>query len=193
MDPGRQVSRFLFFCLTCFPGATLFGQSPTLIFPQLADGGGYVFEILLTNPTLGEESGVVYFWDTSGSPMEIQLAGTGTTSVAYAIPSGGSKKITSDGAGELKVGVPAERGSLLGPLISSYRVRLFKGVSQIVVLEQPWREPIAFIRWAPGRPLLVLYNLNSPFPVHPIFSFLRVKRTHARGFQKTSMLPKRGL
>jgi len=157
MDPGRQVSRFLFFCLTCFPGATLFGQSPTLIFPQLADGGGYVFEILLTNPTLGEESGVVYFWDTSGSPMEIQLAGTGTTSVAYAIPSGGSKKITSDGAGDLKVGYATvvsdqEITGIVGSIIY-----LAGGNEVSVPNSAPSRENHVFIEYGGG--------VNSGFAV----------------------------
>lgn len=59
---------FLFHLLPAFSG-----EQPTLIFPQIVKGGGFVMEIILTNPTVQEESGTIFFKDDEGQAWWVKL------------------------------------------------------------------------------------------------------------------------
>ncbi len=58
------------FLMTTFPVADVTRPAPSpILFPQIADGGGYRLEFILISPT-GEASSTLSFFDESGAPME---------------------------------------------------------------------------------------------------------------------------
>ena len=58
--------------LTTFPTADLTRPAPSpVIFPQIADGGGYSTQIILINSTSGASSAAVSFFGESGSPLPV--------------------------------------------------------------------------------------------------------------------------
>ncbi|MDA2935285.1 hypothetical protein MYX82_13230, partial [Acidobacteria bacterium AH-259-D05] len=74
-------------------------QSPTLIFPQIADGGGFRLEIILTNPTAEVETGSISFKASTGDPLPLVMSGSEAASISYSIPPGGVFKVQTDGVG----------------------------------------------------------------------------------------------
>ncbi len=59
------------FLMTTFPVADVTRPAPSpIVFPQIADGGGYRSEFILISPT-GEASSTLSFFDESGNPMEL--------------------------------------------------------------------------------------------------------------------------
>ncbi len=59
------------FLMTTFPVADVTRPAPSpIVFPQIADGGGYRSEFILISPT-GEASSTLSFFDESGAPMEL--------------------------------------------------------------------------------------------------------------------------
>jgi len=103
-SPRRPLATYwaLFFLFL----STATGQSgrPTLIFPQIADGGGIRSELLLTNPGSQEDSGTIEFKDGDGQAMELVIDGTPQASVDYTIRPAGSFELRTDGSGIVKAG-----------------------------------------------------------------------------------------
>jgi hypothetical protein len=79
-------------------------QEPTLIFPQIADGGGITFELTITNPGTRENTGVILLKGGNGQPLPIFIGGVVRASLEYTVPAGGTFKIRSDGLGGVKAG-----------------------------------------------------------------------------------------
>ncbi|GAF86153.1 unnamed protein product, partial [marine sediment metagenome] len=74
------------------------------IFPQIADGGGFVSEIFLTNSGAFEDRGRILIRDGEGNPLTLLIGGVSRNSIAYTLPPGGALKIETDGAGNTKTG-----------------------------------------------------------------------------------------
>jgi len=82
-------------------------KDTTLVFPQIADGGGIETEILLMNPSASSSSsGKVYLYDDQGAPMAVDFApASGPQAVFdYSIPASGMMKLVSRNAGATRVG-----------------------------------------------------------------------------------------
>jgi hypothetical protein len=77
------------------PGAAGRG---TVVVPHFADGGGWITQILLVNPTDGALSGSVQFTDQNGAKTNVTVAGSTSSSFKYAVPAGSSQKLVTAGA-----------------------------------------------------------------------------------------------
>jgi len=72
-------------------------DSPVL-FPQMADGGGYVTALDLLNTSSKVEKGILDFFDDSGSPLPVRQDGsTAGTAHKYSIPPDGIFHFQTDG------------------------------------------------------------------------------------------------
>ncbi len=87
-----------------FFGGLAAGQGPTLIFPQIADGGTIRLEIVLTNPAGQEDKGTIFFKGENGQALPLVINGASVDSVAYSIDPGGVFKIETDGVGNAQAG-----------------------------------------------------------------------------------------
>ena len=59
------------FLMTTFPVADVTRPAPSpIVFPQIADGDGYITEFILISPT-GASSSVLSLFDNSGNPLEL--------------------------------------------------------------------------------------------------------------------------
>lgn len=76
-------------------------DQPTLIFAQLADGAGYVSEIILTNPGSKVDTGRIFFKDRSGLEMFLSIGGVVRSSLNYSVAAGGVFRVKTDGVGTL--------------------------------------------------------------------------------------------
>ena len=94
---------FAVLCLAFLSGSTLL-SAQTLIFPQVADGGGIRSEIILTNPANLEDSGTIAFKDGNGAVLSLIFDGTPHSSIGYSIPAGGVLKLETDGTGNTQTG-----------------------------------------------------------------------------------------
>ncbi|RPJ55331.1 MAG: hypothetical protein EHM23_26555 [Acidobacteria bacterium] len=99
-------------------------QAFTLIFPQIADGGGIRSELLLTNPTSQTDTGSILFTGTDGLPLTISIGGKPGSILPYALPPGGVLQVRTDGTGTPRSGyaiVSSSRGAtqLTGSLVYS--------------------------------------------------------------------------
>jgi hypothetical protein len=75
-----------------------FSEIPAnFIFPQFADGGGYVSNFLLTNSTNTATTATLSFFDNTGKPLGINIEGTMAPTHQVAVPSRGSAKVTTSG------------------------------------------------------------------------------------------------
>ena len=80
------------FMITTLPVSTV--TAPTtqrLVFPQLADGGGWTTQFALVNPTEDAISGTIEFFGQgtlpgAAGPLELTINGQTTTSLSYTIP-----------------------------------------------------------------------------------------------------------
>jgi hypothetical protein len=97
------------------------GGTGTVVLPHFADGGGWITQILLVNPTDSAMSGSIQFTNDSGAPVTV---GSTTT---YAVPRRSSQKIATPGtagsttAGAIRI-VPAGGGPVPTALVVfSYR------------------------------------------------------------------------
>jgi hypothetical protein len=73
--------------------------SGTVVVPHFADGGGWITQILLVNPTDGALAGTVQFTDQNGAKTNVTIAGTTGNSFTYAVPGGSSQKLVTAGTG----------------------------------------------------------------------------------------------
>ncbi len=94
---------FVFLCLTPLSGSTSL-SAQTLIFPQIADGGGIRSEIILTNPATIEDIGTIAFRDANGDVLALIFDGVPQSSLSYSIPAGGVLKLETDGSGSPQTG-----------------------------------------------------------------------------------------
>ncbi|MBI4472190.1 MAG: hypothetical protein HY646_05945 [Acidobacteria bacterium] len=95
--PFFTIVRFLFLC--CFLEETGFGEA-RLIFPQIADGGGYRTVLLLTNRTASATAATISFTSSTGNPLTVTLDdGRAGTSFQVALPAGGAVKVQTAGVG----------------------------------------------------------------------------------------------
>jgi hypothetical protein len=59
------------FLMTTFPIANANAPAPSpIVFPQVADGGGYVTQFIFISPTAAS-SATLSFWDETGAPLAI--------------------------------------------------------------------------------------------------------------------------
>ncbi|HUG43538.1 MAG TPA: hypothetical protein VMN76_04765 [Acidobacteriota bacterium] len=99
----------LILMLTAFLGGLLasaaVASAQNLTFPYLANGDGVRFELTLTNPTPGVESGRVEFWSDQGAPMNVAFQGFNADGpIPFELSPGGALKLESRGVGPLAVG-----------------------------------------------------------------------------------------
>ena len=99
----------------------------TVVVPHFADGGGWITQIFLVNPTAGPISGNVQFTDANGAAVNVTISGRTSTSFPYSIPGGTSQKLATSGAGATTASgsvrvVPANGGTAPTALVVfSYR------------------------------------------------------------------------
>ena len=99
------------FLITTLPVSTL-GTSAgqRLIFPQLADGGGWTTRFVLVNPTEDEISGAIEFFghgtaSTAADALELTINGETRSSLTYSIkPRSSWSIVTTGGSGLTRVG-----------------------------------------------------------------------------------------
>ena len=78
------------------PGAA---GSGTVVVPHFADGGGWITQILLVNPTDKALTGNVQFTDENGAKTNVTIAGSTSNSFSYEIAGGSSQKLVTAGGG----------------------------------------------------------------------------------------------
>jgi hypothetical protein len=99
------------FLMTTLPVSTL-GPSAgeRLVFPQLADGGGWTTRFVLVNPTEDVIRGVIEFFGqgtatTAADPLELNINGETRSTLTYTIaPQSSWSMVTSGGSGFTRVG-----------------------------------------------------------------------------------------
>ncbi|HYR83037.1 MAG TPA: choice-of-anchor V domain-containing protein [Terriglobia bacterium] len=94
----------------------------TQIIPHFADGGGWITQILLVNPTDTPMDGLLQFYDDSGSPVTVTIANQLNSSFSYSVPRRSSQKFATSNPPLLQVGgsvrvMPAGDGPVPIPLI----------------------------------------------------------------------------
>jgi hypothetical protein len=106
------------------PGAAASG---TVVVPHFADGGGWITQILLVNPTDGVLTGSVQFTDQNGAKTNVTIAGSTGNTFRYAVPKGSSQKLATTGAGAMTASgsvqvIPDGGGTVpLALVVFSYR------------------------------------------------------------------------
>ncbi len=68
------------------------------VFPQFADGGGYVSDFLLTNPTDTATHATLSFFSDSGEPLSIAVDGVNSATKEVFVPARGSTKVSTSGS-----------------------------------------------------------------------------------------------
>ncbi len=79
-------------------------QGTALVVPQVVDGAGITFELILTNPGEQMNNGVVAFTDTDGKPLGVTVKGQPVSSWNYSLLPGGVARLQTDGLGPVKIG-----------------------------------------------------------------------------------------
>ena len=93
------------FLITTLPVSPLAATNETMVvFPHFADGGGWVTQVILINPTDKTISGMVHFFDqgsatVAASPVTVTVAGQSNTAFSYAIPARSSRRLRTSGLG----------------------------------------------------------------------------------------------
>ena len=77
---------------------TTTASTGTVVVPHFADGGGWITQIFLVNPTDTAMSGTVQFTDPNGAPSNVTISGRTASSFTYSIPGGSSQKLATTGA-----------------------------------------------------------------------------------------------
>jgi hypothetical protein len=72
-------------------------DSSSIIFPQIADGGGYKTSLLLTNSSATDTMATVRFYSSAGAPLVVTISGAASSSFQVPIPARGSAKLTTSG------------------------------------------------------------------------------------------------
>jgi len=97
----------------------------TAILPQIADGGGFVTEFIITNPTGATITCRLTFWKDSGVPLLLTLNGAGPNSTyVVRVPGHSTQFLATQGAGATVTGWGlAENVAQLG-VIAAFRLKL---------------------------------------------------------------------
>ena len=85
-----------------YAGATM-EDSSAIVFPQIADGGGYRTSMLLTNGSATNTTATVRFYSSTGAPLFVTIGGTSSSSFQVLISARGSAKLTTSGSPETAV------------------------------------------------------------------------------------------
>ena len=106
-------------------------QSASLVVPQVVDGAGVSFELILTNPGEQMASGAVAFADQEGKPLQVTVKGQSLSSWAYSLLPGGVARLRTDGFGAVKVGY----GEIMadGPMASISATAIYNLHGQVSV------------------------------------------------------------
>jgi hypothetical protein len=77
------------------------GDGETVILPKIADGGGFVTEFIITNPTGALVTCRLTFWQDNGALLPLLLNGATTPSSSYvvAVPGHSTQFLSTPGAG----------------------------------------------------------------------------------------------
>jgi hypothetical protein len=96
----------------------------TVILPQIADGGGFVTEFIITNPTGASITCRLTFWSDNGNPLPLSLNGASPlSSYAVMVPGHGSQFLSTPGTGSSVTGWGlAENAAQLG-VIAAFRLK----------------------------------------------------------------------
>jgi hypothetical protein len=73
----------------------------TVVVPHFADGGGWITQIFLVNPTDNALTGNVQFTDPNGAATRVTIAGVTSNSFRYSVPGRSSQKLATAGAGSV--------------------------------------------------------------------------------------------
>jgi len=110
----------------------------TAILPQIADGGGFITQILLTNPTGNAITCRLTFWKDDGAPLFLSLSGGGPLpTYVVKVPGHGTQFLTTPGLGSSVTGwALAENVAQLG-VIAAFRKVDGNPVSEATVAATP--------------------------------------------------------
>lgn len=104
----------------------------TLYFAQLAGGGGFEMELLLTNASANEESGRIDFLDPDGFPLPLTFDGLTTASLPYAIPPGGVLKLRTQPGASVRSGYAVLQSATPGSQLTALLVYEINGIATSV-------------------------------------------------------------
>jgi hypothetical protein len=79
------------------PSEAVTEDSASIIFPQIADGGGYKTSLLLANGSETDTLATVQFYSSAGAPQVVTIGGAASSSFQVPIPARGSAKLTTSG------------------------------------------------------------------------------------------------
>jgi hypothetical protein len=69
----------------------------TVVLPHFADGGGWMTQVLMVNPTDNPMMGSLQFADPLGTPVNVTVGGVASSTFSYAIPGRSSQKFLTSG------------------------------------------------------------------------------------------------
>ena len=151
--------------LGVFASLSVFCTGQTLIFPQIADGGGFTLELILTNPTAQEDTGTILFKSSSGDALTLTIDGSEVSSVSYSMPPGGVYKLQTDGVGDLKGGYATVTSNNSGSQISGTVIYSFNGMEVSVPSAPLTTEFHVFVERDEGvNSAVALVNTNQGVP-----------------------------
>jgi hypothetical protein len=71
----------------------------TVTVPHFADGGGWITQVLLVNPTEETVTGTLQFLNASGSPTNVTVGNQTASSFSYSVPRRSAQKVSTAGLG----------------------------------------------------------------------------------------------
>jgi sugar lactone lactonase YvrE len=77
------------------------GGTGNVVVPHFADGGGWVTQILLVNPTDTAMGGSIQFTNDTGAPTDVTIGGETKSSFTYSIPGRTSQKLATVGSAQV--------------------------------------------------------------------------------------------
>ena len=89
---------FVFLYLSNLEGSSLIEHPDALIFPQIADGGGYKTILLLTNSSDTDTDATVSFLSDSGTPLAMTVGGVTSDSFLIRVSARGAARLTTSGS-----------------------------------------------------------------------------------------------
>lgn len=97
----------------------------TAVLPQIADGGGFVTEFIITNPTGAPVTCRVSFWGDNGSPLSLSLNGANpSSSYVVLVPGHSAQFLSTPGVGSSVTGwALADNVESLG-IVAAFRLQV---------------------------------------------------------------------
>ena len=121
-DPFDPQSVRLPFWAGCSPE-----PQPVLIFPQIISGGGFGSEVILTNPESSPDRGMVVFFNSDGSEMELLIEGERLSRIPFRLAPGGTLKLQPVGEGKLQAGYAAVHSEMPDSQLTGSLIYLWNG------------------------------------------------------------------